>query len=48
LVISSAATCQGYTVERIGPEGKTGRKEIEISGIRLIAEGWIDPQNQPF
>ncbi len=48
LVITSAPNCQGYTVERIGPEGKTGRKEIEISGIRLIAESWIDPENCPF
>jgi CRISPR-associated protein Cas2 len=48
LVISSAPNCQGYVVERIGPEGKTGRKEIEISGIRLIAEKWVDPDNCPF
>ena len=48
LVISSAANCQGYVVERIGPEGKSGRKEIEISGVRLIAEGWVNPENCPF
>lgn len=48
LVISSSPNCQGYSVERIGPEGKSGRKEIEISGVRLIAESWIDPEHSPF
>lgn len=48
LIISSAPNCQGYTVERIGPEGKTGRKEINLSGIPLIAESWVDPDNCPF
>jgi CRISPR-associated protein Cas2 len=48
LVISSAANCQGYSIERIGPEGKTGRKDVEISGISLISERWIDPVNCPF
>jgi CRISPR-associated protein Cas2 len=48
LVISTAPNCQGYAVERIGPEGKTGRKEVEISGVRLIAERWVDPDNCPF
>ncbi len=48
LVITSASNCQGYVVERIGPEGKTGRKEVEISGIRLIAETWADPTDCLF
>ena len=48
LVITSAPNCQGYEVERIGPEGHSGRKPIEISGIPLIAESWIDPDNAPF
>ena len=48
LVISSAPNCQGYVVERFGPEGMAGRKNIEISGISLIAESWIDPENCPF
>jgi CRISPR-associated protein Cas2 len=48
LVISSAPNCQGYVVERIGPEGKSGRKEVEISGIPLIAEQWVDAENMPF
>lgn len=48
LVITSAPNCQGYLVERIGPTGKSGRKEIELSGIPLIAESWVEPDNQPF
>jgi CRISPR-associated protein Cas2 len=48
LVIASSPNCQGYTVERIGPDGKSGRKEIDFSGISLIAEQWVDPENQPF
>ena len=48
LIVSSAPDCQGYLVERIGPEGKSGRKEINLSGIPLIAESWIDPDNCPF
>jgi CRISPR-associated protein Cas2 len=48
LVISSAPNCQGYEIERFGPEGKMGRKSVEISGIPLIAESWINPENRPF
>ncbi len=48
LVISSAPNCQGYVLERIGPEGSTGRRDVEISGIPLIAESWMDPENLPF
>ena len=48
IIISSAPNCQGYELERIGPEGKVGRKGITISGIPLIAENWIPPENCPF
>lgn len=48
LIVTSAPNCQGYIVERIGPEGKTGRREVEISGIPLIAESWIGQDNCPF
>ena len=47
LVISSAPNSQGYTIERYGPEGKTGRRHIEISGISLIAESWRDVEDLP-
>ncbi|GAB4179474.1 MAG: type I-E CRISPR-associated endoribonuclease Cas2e [Terrimicrobiaceae bacterium] len=48
LSISSFPNCQGYVMERIGPEGKTGRRHLEISGIHLIAETWVEAENQPF
>lgn len=48
LAITSAPNCQGYEIKRIGPVGKTGRKPVEISGISLIAESWVDPENCPF
>ena len=48
LAIATAPNCQGYTVRRIGPEGKTGRRDVEIAGIPLIAEEWCDEDNVPF
>lgn len=48
LIVVSAPNCQGYIVERIGSDGKSGRKEIDFSGISLIAESWIENDNQPF
>ena len=48
LMIASAPNCQGYEIERIGPEGKTGRRPIELSGIPLVAEMWIDRSADPF
>ena len=48
LAVSSYPNCQGYIIERMGPEGKTGRKDLEISGIHLVAQDWIDPKNLPF
>lgn len=48
LSIFSFPNCQGYKIERIGPEGKNGRRDLEISGIYLIAENWVDGENRPF
>ncbi len=48
LIIASAPTSQGYTIRRIGPEGDSGRRPINLSGLDLIAESWIDPENCPF
>lgn len=48
LSISTYPNCQGYIIERIGPEGKSGRRDVERSGLHLIAESWIAEQNQPF
>jgi CRISPR-associated protein Cas2 len=48
LSISTYPNCQGYIIERIGPEGKSGRRDVELSGLHLIAESWIPEQNIPF
>ena len=48
LCVASEPNCQGYTILRIGPEGKTGRREVCLSGISLVAEAWSDPDNCPF
>lgn len=48
LIVTSATNCQGYTLRRLGPEGKSGRKKISLSGIPLIAEQWISPDQVPF
>jgi CRISPR-associated protein Cas2 len=48
LVISSEPNCQGYKVERIGPCGCQGRVPEVISGVTVIAESWIGPDNLPF
>jgi len=48
LSISSQPNCQGYIIERFGPEGASGRRDLDISGVHLIAESWIDESNCPF
>jgi CRISPR-associated protein Cas2 len=48
LSVSSYPNCQGYIVERFGPEGKSGRRDPEISGLYLIAEDWVDESLRPF
>ena len=48
LIVASANNCQGYIIERVGPCGYQGRQPYLKSGISLIAETWIDPQNTPF
>ncbi len=48
LCLTSYPNCQGYVIDRIGPEGKTGRRDLDLSGIHLIAENWVSPDNRPF
>tara|TARA_B110000003_G_C16580922_1_gene508063 strand:+ start:435 stop:740 length:306 start_codon:yes stop_codon:yes gene_type:complete len=38
LSLSSWPNCQGYKIERFGPQGATGRQSSELSGISLIEE----------
>ncbi len=46
LSVSSSPNCQGYIIERIGPEGKSGKRDTNLSGISLVAEAWSE--NCPF
>ncbi len=48
LIITRAPNCQGFAMRRVGPEGKTGRRDVNLSGITLVAESWVDPENIPF
>ena len=48
LIISSQPNCQGYQIERIGPCGCAGRKPEVVSGISLVAEAWVEEEDQPF
>jgi len=48
LSISSQPNCQGYLIERIGPEGKSGRRNFDLDGIQLVAESWMSDENRPF
>ena len=45
LMISSAPNTQGYVVEEYG---ETNRKNVNLSGLQLIAEKWIEEENVPF
>lgn len=38
LTITSWPNCQGYKIERFGPQGASGQNEIELSGISLIED----------
>lgn len=36
--ITSWPNCQGYKIERFGPQGATGQQETELSGVYLVEE----------
>jgi len=38
LSISSAPNCQGYIIERFGPQGHSGRIDTELAGLALIQD----------
>jgi len=42
LIISSYPNCQGYKIENTG---LTNRKGVEISGLWMIAEKWVEIPN---
>lgn len=39
LIISNYPNCQGYKIDTTGP---TDRKGIEVSGLWMVAEKWVD------
>lgn len=45
LIIHSDRNCQGFKIER---RGDPDRRDKDISGLWLVAEQWIDEDNQPF
>jgi len=45
LILSSEPNCQGFKIERWG---EPDRRDAYLSGLWLVAEQWVDEQNQPF
>ena len=45
LILTSEANCQGFRIERWGDPD---RRDTQLSGLWLIAEQWVDAENQPF
>lgn len=45
LILTSEPNCQGFKIER---RGEPDRRDVEISGLWLVAEHWVDDENQPF
>jgi len=45
LIIYDDNSCQGFKIENYGD---TRRKGVEISGLWLAAEDWVQETNRPF
>lgn len=45
LILTSEPNCQGFKVERWG---EPARRDVEISGLWLVAEEWVEQENRPF
>ncbi len=45
LIIHSDPNCQGFRIER---HGAPDRRDCEMSGLWLVAEQWVEEDNQPF
>jgi len=45
LVIHSDPNCQGFKIVRYGDPD---RREVEMSGLSLIAEQWVEEESRPF
>ena len=45
LILTSEPNCQGFKIERWG---QPDRRDIHLSGLWLVAEEWVEAENQPF
>lgn len=45
LILTSDTNCQGFRIERWGDPD---RRDVNMSGLWLVAEQWIDEENRPF
>ncbi len=45
LVLTSEPNCQDFRIERWG---QPDRRDTKISGLWLVAEEWVEEDNQPF
>jgi hypothetical protein len=45
LILSSEPNCQGFKIERWG---EPDRRDVYLSGLWLVAEQWVEEDNQPF
>jgi CRISPR-associated protein Cas2 len=45
LILTSETNCQGFRIERWGDPD---RRDVNMSGLWLVAEQWIDEENRPF
>jgi len=48
LSISSQPNSQGFKIERFGPEGASGKRIGQLSGLDLVIENWRDEELFPF
>ena len=46
LLICADRSCQGFTIEHHGETNR--RKGMRKSGLWLVAEEWMESENQPF
>jgi CRISPR-associated protein Cas2 len=45
LIIHSDPNCQGFKIER---RGDPDRRDMEMSGLWLVAEQWVEEDARPF
>jgi CRISPR-associated protein Cas2 len=45
LIITTEPNCQGYNIECWGEPDK---KDLRMSGLYLVGDAWMDPENTPF